>query len=127
MCTSLILECPFCGENGDNIMMYAFSEKERFCYCPCCNMQGPVAPVDERAIQFWNELPRRQQWFSETPKVSGYYFIREKDSRNNNLFYFSEQGYFLNGNRKINLNDLIDFEFLGPINPYDALKTKDAS
>lgn len=55
------LECPFCEENGKNIMLYAFSGDERFCYCPCCNMQGPVALTDEQAARFWNMLPRHKE------------------------------------------------------------------
>lgn len=121
-------ECPFCGKNSGDITIIKDKFDEYAVVCISCGCQGPVALTEEKATLYWNDLPRRWQWSSDIPKVSGYYFVREKDSSDNCILYFSSLGnFFLNGNRKINLNNLIDFEFLGPINPYDTLKTKENS
>lgn len=121
------LECPFCGKHGSDILISEFLLGMGSCYCPSCNMQGPIASTEEKAVSYWNDMPRRLLWTSDIPKIHGYYFIREKNSRDNQIFYFSNRGYFLNGDIKIDQNDLIDFEFLGPITSYNAIKTKENS
>lgn len=114
------LQCPFCGKNGNDITIIKDKFGEYAVVCIPCGCQGPVALTEEKATLYWNNLPRRLQWFSEIPKVSGYYSIREKGSCNNCILYFSSLGnFFVNGNAKIDLSDLTDFEFLGPHRSYD--------
>lgn len=49
--------CPFCG--SDDIRMD--ESIIDYCYCPDCGVSGPIAKSKERAINFWNQMPRDEE------------------------------------------------------------------
>ena len=79
-----ILPCPACGcdrvdthtPEGDTRLIYIIPNA--YVSCDDCDMRGPLCSSDHAAIAAWNALPRALTWTHETPKVAGWYWIRQQ-------------------------------------------------
>lgn len=52
-----LLLCPHCG--GEPIVLWTDGDRVCRVECTCCEVRGPAATVESKAVDGWNALPRK--------------------------------------------------------------------
>lgn len=64
--------CPYCGE--EPIVLWTDGNMVCRVECTWCEVRGPAATVESKAVDGWNALPRALVWSSEPPSEPGFWW-----------------------------------------------------
>lgn len=76
-----LLPCPFCGRGQGHLYSIRLVGTTRDLWrvtCTTCMHTSSDYESKEKAIDWWNSLPRALKWVNELPKIPGMYWNRSK-------------------------------------------------
>lgn len=74
-----LLPCPFCGRGHGHLYSFRLVGTFRDLWrvtCTTCMHTSSDYESEEKAIDWWNSLPRPLKWTNELPKIPGMYWNR---------------------------------------------------